>query len=276
MVIRLKLDQEKFDHVKEIQLEILLEFDRICKENEIHYNIYYGTMLGAIRHQAFIPWDDDIDLAMTRENYDKFLNIYEGKLAKDYFVQDFETDPDYPRQFIRIRKNGTKYLQRYYKSFDIHHGIFIDVFPYDHVYLNQKKEKYRYKYLKILNRINIIKHFGVKSNASSIKKSIQKMIDRVIPTLRLKKHIRKVMTKRNQENLDYMTDMTLTADPKLLKNYLIKEEDFLDSVMVEFENHQFPVPRKYDKYLTQMYGDYMKYPPKEERVPHHEVIEIEL
>lgn len=276
MVIRLKLDQEKFDHVKEIQLEILLEFDRICKENNIHYNIYYGTMLGAIRHQAFIPWDDDIDLAMTRENYDKFLDIYEETLAKDYFVQTYESDPDYPRQFIRIRKNGTKYLQRYYENFDIHHGVFIDVFPFDHVYKDQANEKYRYRYLKVLNRLNIIKHFGVKADSSTIKKSIQKSIDRIIPTLGLKKHIRKVMIKRNQSNLDYMTDMTLTSDPDILENYLIKKEEFLDSIMVEFENHLFPVPRNYDQCLTKMYGDYMKYPPKEERVPHHEVVEIEL
>lgn len=270
------LNPEEYEEVKNIQLDILLEFDRICKANDIHYNLYFGTMLGAVRHQGFIPWDDDIDVAMTRENYNKFLSIDKNKIRKEYFIQSYETDHDFFRPFTRLRKNNTIYKQRHYKNLDIHHGVFIDIFPLDNVYKSKKKEYFRYQYLYFLRRLNIIKHFGIKKNSNKIKKIAQKIIDKVLPNYEFNQYITNVMTKRNSKNTSYLNHLTNEVNIDRFDVYLIKKADFLDSILIEFEGHEFPIPRNYNKYLTKLYGDYMKLPPKEEQVPHHQVIEIKL
>lgn len=270
------LDPKEFEEVKKVQVEILLEFDRICKENNIHYNLYYGTLLGAVRHKGFIPWDDDIDVAMTRENYNKFLEVYSQQIDEKYFVQNYESDPNFFRTFTRVRKNKTIYKQRHYKDLDIHHGIFIDVFPFDGVDQNKNKETLRYKYLYFLRRLNIIKHFGVDKNASRVKKAAQNLINQVIPNLKFNQYLTKVMTRKNNMNTGYINDINDVSEYNSFEKYLIKKEDFLDSILMDFEGHQFPIPSKYDKYLKRAYGDYMKLPPKEERKPHHQIIEIKL
>lgn len=268
------LEPEKFDEVRKVQLEILIEFDRVCKEHDIHYNLHFGTLLGAIRHQGFIPWDDDIDLAMTRENYDKFIDIFKGNLDEKYFVQTYETDPNFFRPYMRIRKNDTVFVQRHYQDLDIHHGVFIDIFPFDSVYEEKSREKKRYKYLTSLRKLNVIKHFGVDEQANIVKKLLQKTIDKLMPQLAFNRYLTKVMTKRNKENLSYIN---LVADYSTMDNfdkYLIKKDDFLDSVPANFEGHEFPIPRNYEQVLVDSYGDYMQLPPEEERIPHHQVIEI--
>ena len=270
------LEPEKFEEVKKIQLEILLEFDRLCKKNNIHYNLYFGTMLGAVRHKGFIPWDDDIDVAMTRENYDKFLSVYQEDIKSDYFVQTYETDQNFFRPFMRIRRNGTVFTQRQYRKLDIHHGVFIDVFPFDKVYGSKRKETMRYQYLYRLRRLSLIKHFGVSEDANIIKKSTQKLVDFLIPNLKFNRYFTKVMTKRNNQDTGYLNHLSNDTPLYKFDKHLIKEEDFLNSISCEFEGYKFPIIKDYDKYLTQNYGDYMKFPPKEERVPHHQVIEIDL
>lgn len=275
-VKELILNPHEFEKVRKVQVEILIEFDRICQKNNIHYNLYFGTMLGAVRHQGFIPWDDDIDVAMTRENYNKFLSVYSKDLENDYFVQTYESDPNFFRPFARVRKNDTIYKQRHYQNLNIHHGVFIDVFPLDSVYENQAKEYLRYRYLHRLRRLNVIKHFGVDKDANLVKKKMQQLIDRVLPGLKFNQYITKVMTKRNRKNLDYLNHLTDGTESFKYKLNLVKKEDFLDSTLVNFEGNKFPIPVKYDKYLTRIYGDYMKLPPKENRIPHHQVIQIKI
>src|SRR5690625_4673316 len=109
------IDIQQYAEAKKIQLEILIELDRVCRENNIKYALYFGTLLGAVRHKGFIPWDDDIDVVMTREEYDKFCKIQKSKLGESYFFQNYETDPKFFRSFGRLRKNDTLYVQRHYQ-----------------------------------------------------------------------------------------------------------------------------------------------------------------
>lgn len=268
------LDSKEFEKVRKIQLEILLEFDRVCKKNNIHYNIYFGTLLGAIRHQGFIPWDDDIDVVMTRDNYNKFIKLHIDDINSDYFVQNYDTDSNFFRPFTRIRKNNTRYVQRHYKNLDIHHGIFIDIFPFDYVSNHQNKEKLRYYYLHLLRRLNVIKNFGIEEDSNLIKKSIKYLIDKIIPQKWLNNHITKIITyKNNTGYLNHLTDGTIPFNNKY-KKHLVSEEDFLNSRMCKFEGYEFPIPKEFDRILTNIYGDYMELPPEKDRVPHHQVIEI--
>lgn len=124
---------DKLRKVQMVQLEILLEFDRICKKHDIPYQLFAGTLLGSVRHKGFIPWDDDIDLAMIREDYNKFLEVAASELNEHFILQTYETDKEYYKQSGRIRKKDTLMLQEIYKPFSIHHGIPISLMPLDNI-----------------------------------------------------------------------------------------------------------------------------------------------
>lgn len=113
------------------ELDILNEFVRICEKHNLTYYLVGGTLLGAVRHQGFIPWDDDIDVGMPREDYDRFAQIAVQELAPHYFYQSPDTDPCYFLSYAKIRKNGTEIYEERFKNAKFHKGIFIDIFPLD-------------------------------------------------------------------------------------------------------------------------------------------------
>ena len=113
------------------ELEILDEFVRICEKHNLQYYLVGGTLLGAVRHQGFIPWDDDIDVAMPREDYDRFAEISVKELAPQYFYQCPETDPHYFLTYAKLRRNGTEVYEERFKDAKFHKGVFIDIFPLD-------------------------------------------------------------------------------------------------------------------------------------------------
>ena len=113
------------------ELEILCEFVRICEKHNLQYFLVGGTLLGAVRHQGFIPWDDDIDVAMPREDYDRFAAIADKELAPQYFYQSPDTDPYYFLTYAKLRKNGTEVYEERFKNAKFHKGVFIDIIPLD-------------------------------------------------------------------------------------------------------------------------------------------------
>ena len=118
---------------QKVMLEILVEIHRICVENNITYWLEAGTLLGAIRHKGFIPWDDDCDISMPRKDYERFLQIAQEKLPETMFLQTKETDKEYPLPWAKIRKNGTLLIETGETGEEkYHHGIFVDIFPYDY------------------------------------------------------------------------------------------------------------------------------------------------
>lgn len=252
------------------QLDILKVIDKFCKDNNIEYSLYGGTLIGAVRHNGFIPWDDDLDIAMSRTQYNKFIKCWMDNPIHGYIFQDSNTDSKFPYTFGKIRKDKTAYICDELNSYSSHNGIFIDIFPLDKVPNNKLS---RVKYF-ILGAFYLLYSRGYASkNDGKIIYMITNTILKVTPKkyrLKLKNKIFNQLNKYNcNENLSYV-DTSLFRNLKL---YFPKELfDVYEEI--KFEDSKFPVFGIYKEYLKIEYGDYLKLPPEEERVCKHNPIKI--
>lgn len=136
------MDASLSQRIKELSVDILIDFDRFCREHNLRYNLSFGTLLGAVRHKGFIPWDDDVDVDMPLEDYLRFTKLWLKYGDKEkYFFQSKQTDPKVPVLFNRLRLNGTTWSDPEHESFPIHWGIPIDIFPIYHCPKNALMKK---------------------------------------------------------------------------------------------------------------------------------------
>ena len=156
-----QLTEEQITKLKQIQLEILKVFIKACGELGLKYFVIGGTLIGAVRHEGFIPWDDDIDVAMMREDYEIFIRKAQELLPKKYFVQSIYSEKNLPFNFCKIRDNETIFVESSARKFNINHGVSIDIFPLDYYPEEEKAQiKFEKKNKRIKNRIQI--RFSVK------------------------------------------------------------------------------------------------------------------
>lgn len=125
--------------LQKCQLEILKEFIRVCTKHHLQYYLVGGTCLGAVRHQGFIPWDDDIDVAMPRKDYDLFITM-QDQMKPPYFIQTYRSDPNYIYNYAKVRDSSTTFIENYFACHQINHGVWIDVFPLDGI--SERDEAY--------------------------------------------------------------------------------------------------------------------------------------
>jgi len=278
----LKKEDYIFDikKVQQQQLKILLEFDRICNKNNIKYQLFGGTLLGAIRHKGFIPWDDDIDVALKREDYDKFIKVSKKQLNSNYFLQTNQTDSDYIMQFAKIRKNNTVFVEESTSETDIHHGIYIDIFPLDNVLPNTLIGNLQQKSLYLLSLINLSRIKMHCLNANTFFRKYTSLILHYFLKLVPKKITNslqtKIMTIFNNRHTEYLGHLSNGARKRTYERFMMPTTFFEDSINAEFEDNFFPIPEAYDEVLTNIYDNYMKMPPKDQRKPHHGVIEVKF
>lgn len=274
------MDKTKISKLHFVVKTILNEVIRICENHSIPYFLIAGSALGAIRHQGIIPWDDDIDIGMLRKDYDKFLIVCEEELDNRYFLQNSLTEPLVPFTFSKIRANGTSLKEYSTKSLDIHHGIFIDIFPFDNIPNNKIL---MYKQYITLCYYSMFRQSCTKEMCLSSKSKFRKYLRLLFY------YIQKITSKKINDNLEYkcMTKYNHNSGKKVcsfdlygINNYLKKSimdiEDIFPIYYTKFCEYEVPVPREYDKYLKNVYGDYMKYPSLEMRKPHHLDIDIEF
>ena len=146
------IDQETLNRMHLLHLDILKEFIRICNKYELRYFLLGGSCLGTVRHQGFIPWDDDIDVGMPRPDYERFMEIAQNELPEYYFLQNSKTDPDYPLCFAKIRDSRTTFIERSVSHLNINHGIYFDIFPLDGLSNGSLFElRYKFYYLNLQN-----------------------------------------------------------------------------------------------------------------------------
>lgn len=248
------------EHLQFIILSIIKDIDTLCRKNEIEYYLLGGSCIGAIRHKGFIPWDDDLDIIMTRKNYEKFINVCRTQLdSSKYLLQEGLTD--WPLNFTKIRLKGTVLheLEDDYTTSDDKRGIYVDVFYLENVADNAVAAIIQYVFAKYYLCYQLAGR-GYK-NATLYKKLM--MVLSVPMRLGLiRKFVIRQATRYNKKQTSRYgffygrTRFRTAITPK----YIYGTPKY-----VQFEDTQLPVPEYYHEYLTQMFGDYMQLPPENQR-----------
>lgn len=261
--------------LKQTQLLLLLELRRICEKHNIHYLLFFGTLLGAVRHSGFIPWDDDIDVIMLREDYEKFSNICKTELSNDFFLQNYLSDNKCALCISRLQLTNTHIVEKAFMNTGMENGICIDIYPCDKVPVRGLGVKIYKLIIEYLNNA-VYLHYGM-AHASTRIKHLLSLIYTLPIILFPKKNIcqirDKAFTHYNKKNLDYI----LVIDGfGYCKTHIFPLEIFTNTMEIEFEGESFRIPSNYDLVLSTRYGDYMTPPPKEEQHEHHGVVSIDF
>ena len=265
-------------NLREMQLmlvDMLKSTDYICKKHNIRYYLIGGSTLGAVRHNGFIPWDDDIDIAMPRKDYERFLKIAPQELPQYYEIRTYKTHPEgHVYHWAKIEDNRTTLIVDWLKHLNYAGGIFIDLFPLDGVSKYQFIRKLHFKLLFLFSKkmfYIIYRDPTIKSKLFRSPKIIN-MMQRSKTRRLLHKIIHNLITPYNYDKSKYVANYT---GEWLMKEIMLKEY-FGTPQLFQFENHLFNIPEKYDPYLKKLYGDYMKLPPKEKQISLHEFYLVDL
>ena len=255
--------------VHKIEVDILREVIRICEKHKIQYFILGGTLLGAIRHKGFIPWDDDIDIGMTRDNYNKFLALAGKELGVEYFLQTFNTEANTPFYFAKVRKKGTKFIEEYCKNLEIEHGLFLDIFPYDNIPDDIKLRNRQLKKVKFWSNLFIAKSVKGSSVPQDSLKGKMIVFTRLIFHYLLKpvskSYLYRKLDATSQEYNHVKCKMKSFVKYPFL---MIPSEDLNNLEQIELEGIEESCPGNPREYMKHQFGDFMKLPPEEKRVGH--------
>lgn len=260
----MELTHEMLKQIQEIELEMLLEVDRICKENNIKYSIIGGTLLGAVRHGGFIPWDDDADVAMLRPEYEKFCSIIDAKLdSSRFYFQNMERTGGYRWGYAKLRRKGTLFLRENQEHMPYEQGIFLDIFPIDGTPNNRILRKI-HKFRCFCVRKILWSEVGKRVSRNSAQRLVYGILS-MIPDSCMKKMYRSLILKMHSDTSEVVRTLTYPAPPKLDGYY---RRWFAETAPILFEGYEFEGVKDYQGWLSFEFGDYMKLPPEDKRKTH--------
>ncbi len=247
-----------------VELEILDQIDSFCRSNGLKYSLAYGTLLGAVRHGGFIPWDDDIDVIMPRADYEFLLSNWN---VPGFILQNKRTNNDFDQNFTKIRKDHTAFIQdEHEKNVSYHTGIFVDIFPGDRVAPKGKARQQQFFYC----ALNLL---YTREFTSGTKSSIIEKILLSLPR-KLRLEILKTSEKKIQAWNRFDNQYFFPSTIKDAKVYFAP--DLFDKMIdIPFEGKKYMCINDYDAYLRNCYGNYMCLPPEEERVLKHHPVFID-
>ena len=259
-----KYDAETLEHLHKVQLMILKDFINICEENNIIYFVYGGTLLGTIRHEGFIPWDDDIDVILFREDFEKLNKIMTNNQNNKYKFFNVLNEETYHYTFGRLSLKNTLFEEEWCKQVNYTQNIFIDIFILDNIPNNPIK-RFIHKWSSFaLNQLTIYSMIKF-DNTSKLKKIIQYTIYYILKILpvspnSIKHKCVKTFSKYANDKCDQVCDF-----PAICQMPIYNKKDWLPLKKAKFEDIRVNIPNNPDSILTRIYGDYMELPPKEKR-----------
>ena len=254
------LVDEKRKKLWAVSLDLLLELDRVCKKHNLKYFLMGGTLIGAIRHDGFIPWDDDIDVAMLREDYEKLLEIGPAEFNEPYFFQTPETDENYYFSFAKLRNSNTSGISYAFRYEKFNQGIFLDIFPLDNCLLGDLEDRFD-KINKLVADNSTYMRMSNPNPSESDKERIATHSGR--NPMDVYNEIQEIAMQYKDIETEYISTAVLTAYK--YDTLLYKKSWFDEIIYKDFEGLRFPIPKMYDEALRVQYGDYMQLPPKEQR-----------
>lgn len=269
------MEREVLLKVQPVLLEITKEIKRVCDENGIRYFLYRGTFLGAVRHQGFIPWDDDMDVAMLREDYEKFRRIATEKMDPRFCFQDWHTDANYAHPFGKVRKRNTLYVEAKCAQLP-ENGFYVDVYPIDFAPESEAERKKLAQKLLHLYRVKLMKSKytpWMEEDKIIWKKRIGYMLYQTIALF------------VSQQKLIQTYESIISAVPEsgllyeqsaLPRSYYFDKQWCEELAEYPFEDQFFKGPKQYDAFLSSLYGDYMELPPEDKRENRHQIIKMDF
>ena len=266
--------QQILDRMHGLHLILADEVKRICDKHNIKFFMIAGTLLGAIRHKGFIPWDDDMDFGMLRNDYEKFVSVCASEIDESkFYIQTDEKDKFYTFNFAKLRLCGTKVLEDFSSDVNTNQGIYIDIFPIDNVADSKLLEYFQFKRFWFYRSLLWVK-CGYGSGEVKKKSSyrIAKFFSKFFSIKYLKKRKLKIITKYKNKK----TKKVVTSDGTYGLKKETLERAWVDSLsLYQFEDRQYPGIADYDAYLSYFYGDYMQLPPEDKR-NHHGRLEVDF
>ena len=264
------MDRETLRKVQLTLLDIAKEIKRVCEENDIPYFLYRGTFLGAVRHQGFIPWDDDMDFAMLREDYEKFCRIAPEKLGANYAFQNWHTSKNFAQPFAKVRKRGTLYIEA--KSAQLEeNGLYVDIYPLDFAPEKEADRAVLAKKLLHLFRIKLMQGGYTPWMEEDRILWVKRIGYTAYQAAALFVGRKKLIRMYEEAALAVKDSDTLYEQSALPVAYYFDRNHYRETTMYPFEDTFFPGPKDYDAVLRSLYNDYMTLPPEDKRENRHQI-----
>ena len=269
-------EPEVLKRLQQEELDVLKEFIRICNKYDIQYFAVFGTNIGAIRHQGFIPWDDDMDFGMLRDEYERFLKVAPREIGDRFGI----AGPDCRQKFYNFVSKFYKKDTRFATMYDhgnYNMGINLDIFVYDNLADQEKERKRQIRCSTLIRSIYMMKNVNFYSNAvfkegKSLKRILCGAAHYLLKVLPVTDEFLCSLWKRNATKYHGKTKMVTQFNDTMILESALSLEDVQNLIEVPFENLMIKVPGNYDRILRNLYGDYMQLPPPEKRQNHYPYI----
>lgn len=271
MSVAKELTPEQFRKMQLTELDMLVEFDKVCRKHSINYVLFGGSLLGAVRHKGYIPWDDDADIGMLREDYETFKKVANEMDQTICYFQDHDTDKNYRWGYGKLRRTNTVYVRVGQEHLKSKTGIFIDVFPMDDVpntvFGQIMQDRIVYCLRKILwSEVAKVNLGGLKKVWFTLLSKIP--VDVVFRLFNIFERKSRNDSKNRVRCLAFPATGTLYKKNPIKERYSMPKKWFTDRCEYEFEGKMLYSSRDYDTVLKYIYGDYMKLPPEDKRQQH--------
>lgn len=257
----MELTSEQLQQLKDCERDMLAAFVAVCEKHNIKYTLQGGTLLGAVRHQGFIPWDDDVDVSLPRKEYERFIAVAGKELPSYYFLQTKDTDPEYPNNFAKIRDSRTTFIETSARHLNINHGAYIDIFPIDYYPDGFRAKIFEIKKKLLTWRINKAFYMPYMSFVSKIATVISCIL---YPSLRGAIEKREKLFKSVPESGRVVNNSGAWLEKEIIPGQWLEK-----TTEMTFEGIRVQASAEYDEWLSYVYGDYMKLPPEKDRKGHH-------